>query len=87
MCMCRRFKAEVQYITEGCALVWVRSSSARGGRYGKNIIFFFFEISRFCFMVVFLFCKLFKQYSKTISPIIKTNSYKGNKILKSMVDI
>ncbi len=57
---------------------------ARGGRYSKNITFFFFflEISRFTIlsrffvMLVFLFCKLFEHYRQTNFLIIKTKPFK-----------
>ncbi len=58
-------------------LVYVLLCGPRGGRYGKNIIswFFFLEISRFyhdslsCWFL--LFCKLSEQCSQTNFPIIK----------------
>ncbi len=39
----------------GIGVYWVWSPSARGGRYGKNItFFFFFEIS--CFTILSILC-------------------------------
>ncbi len=65
-----------------------QSWTARGGRYGKNITFFFFfflEISRFTIlsrffvMLVFLLCKLFEHYRQTNLFIIKTKPFKVTK--------
>ncbi len=39
-------------------------------------------LSRFFVMLVFLFCKLFEQYSQTNFPIIKTKLFKVTKYLK-----
>ncbi len=62
---------------------------SRGGRYGKNVTFFFFlEISRFTIlsrffvMLVFLFCKLFEHYRQTNFLIIKTKPFKVTKYKK-----
>ncbi len=61
----------------------------RGGRYRKNIIshiFFytsrFLILSQFFVMLVFLFWKLFEQYSQTNFPIIKTKPFKVKKYKK-----
>ncbi len=40
------------------------------------------DLSRFFVMLVFLFCKLFEQYSQTNFPIIKTNPFKVTKYKK-----
>ncbi len=60
----------------------------RAGRCGKNIISFFFFISRFTILsqffikLVLLYCKLFEDYSQTNFPIIKTKYKKGWSIFR-----
>ncbi len=59
-----------------------RSVPSRGGRYGKNIISFFFFLTFHDFITVLChvsFTSLSEQYCQTNFPIIKTKPFKETK--------